>query len=324
MKRRIFSLMLSVVVLASLTGCGGNSVTSDKSKDKANKETTDNDEVELTLWARQNYYDVCKIASEKYHEKNPHVTIKVAEQTELSDQFAIALSANNEPDIVSMDSVLIPYYSSIGALTDITDKVNEMDFKDTFSEGMIRLSTFEEQQFAVPFGPDVSVLLYNKEHFKEAGLDPDKAPATWDELVEYAEKLTTEDHAGYVYSGGDAGGNMFTFVPYIWSNDGDVLTEDGSKSLLDQPEAIEALQFFCDLTNKYKVTPASVNSYDFGEATDAFTTGKASMVVLGSAAVWNILNGEYGDISIGISLIPAKDGKNFTSFSGGDSLAISR
>jgi multiple sugar transport system substrate-binding protein len=332
MKKKVLSLLLTVVMVFTMAGCGSNSTTTSKvTKEENNTEApADGNSAEvagteattLTLWVRNTYYNACKIASDKYHEKNPNVTIEVVEQAELSDQFALSLTAGTQPDIVSMDCVLVPYYSSIGALTDITDKVNSLEYKDTFSEGMVNLSSYEEKQYAIPFGPDVSILLFNKAHFTEAGLDPEKAPATWDELVEYAQKLQSDDHAGYVYGGSDAGTNMFTFVPYIWNNGGDVMSEDGSKSTLDQPEAIEALQFFCDLTNKYKVTPASVTSYGWGEAQDAFTTGKASMVVLGSAAVWDILTGEYGDIDMGIALIPAKDGKNFASFSGGDCLGI--
>ena len=50
------------------------------------------------------------------------------------------------------------------------------------------------------FAPDVSVMFYNKEHFKAAGLDPSKGPETWTELVDYAQKLTRDGHYGYTYA----------------------------------------------------------------------------------------------------------------------------
>ena len=160
-----------------------------------------------------------------------------------------------------------------------------------------------------------------KDHFAEAGLDPEKGPATWDELIEYAQKLTTEDHYGYVFGAGDSGTMMFTFVPYIWCNGGDVMSADGTQSMLDQPEAVEALQLICDLANEYKVCPEGITAYGWTESQDAFLSGKASMIVLGSAAVWSMLTGEY-DINAGSCLIPSKDGVTYSSFSGGDSLAM--
>lgn len=326
MRKKILAIFLTVAIGIQIMGCGSTEPKQAESELTESTEETKSDQQadgkKLTLWVRDTYYDAVKIAAEKYHVQKPDVTIEVIEQAQLSDQFALALTAQTQPDIVSMDCVLVPYYSSIGALADITEEFQALDYKDMFSEGMVNLSTYQEKQYAVPFGPDVSIMLYNKKHFEEVGLDPKVPPKTWDELVEYAQKLKTNDRAGYVYGGADAGTNMFTFVPYIWNNGGDVMSADGSTSMLNQPEAIEALQFFCDLTNKYQVTPASVTSYGWGEAQDAFTTEKSSIVVLGSAAVWNILTGEYGDIDLGISLIPSKDGKNYASFSGGDCMAI--
>lgn len=278
--------------------------------------------VELDVWVRDTYYDTVTIAAEKYMEQNPNVQITVTQPEDMSDQFALALSSGDTPDIVSMDCVLVPFYSSIGAFEDITEEFAALEYKDAFSEGMIRLSTYEDVQYAIPFGPDVSVLLYNKEHFREAGLDPEKGPATWDELIEYAQKLTTDDRYGYVCAAADAGGMMFTFVPYIWNNYGDVMSEDGSQSTLDQPEAIGGLQLLCDMVNEYKVTPDGITTYDWTGSKDAFTNGTASMVVLGSGAVWEFLTSENDKVDMGICLIPSSDGKEYASFSGGDSMAI--
>ncbi|MEA5015050.1 MAG: ABC transporter substrate-binding protein [Candidatus Limiplasma sp.] len=279
------------------------------------------DKASLEIWVRNSFFDIVTKAAKNYMALHPQVELNVVQPSDMSDQFALALSSGDVPDIVSMDCVLIPYYASIGALADITDKFAELPYKDAFSGGLVDLAQYEGAQYAVPFSPDVSVMLYNKAHFAEAGLDPEVGPASWDQLIEYAQKLTTADHYGYVYGAGDSGTMMFTFVPYIWSNGGDVMSADGSKSMLDQPEAIEALQLMCDLENTYKVCPAGITSYGWTEAQDAFLSGKASMIVLGSNAVWGMISGAY-DIDAGICLIPSKDGVTHSSFSGGDSMAM--
>ncbi|GLC78420.1 ABC transporter substrate-binding protein [Lacrimispora brassicae] len=335
MRKRILSLALAAVTALSLMGCGssgggsqttagGQGTTQAEAAGKEDQTTkADGGEaVELEVWVRDSFYDMMTVAAKKYMEKNPRIKIEVMQPENVSDQFALAISSGQTPDIVSMDCVLVPYFSSIGALADITDRFDKLEYKDTFSGGLLDLAKYEGKQYAVPFGPDVSVLLYNKDQFKEAGLDPEQGPKTWDELTEYAQKLTKDGHYGYVYGAADAGTMMFTYVPYIWSNGGEVLASDGSRSMLDQPEAVGALQFICDLANKYKVTPSGITSYGWTESQDAFKTGTAGMVVLGSAAVWNMLTADEVNFDVGVCLIPSPDGKNFASFSGGDSIAM--
>ena len=52
--------------------------------------------------------------------------------------------------------------------------------------------------WGIPFQRSTIVLYWNKELFKEAGLDPEKGPANWDQMVEYAKKLTKTDASGNV------------------------------------------------------------------------------------------------------------------------------
>lgn len=319
--KKIVGISLSIAMAAaSLSACGGNDTSSAENSSTDSQET-----VELTVWTRDSTVAAVKSAAEKYNQQQGNVKITVVEQpaSQMSDQLSLALSSNEAPDIVSLDCTKVPYFASIGAFEDITDKYEALDYKDTFSEGMVKSGQLDGKTYALPFAPDVSVLLYNKDHYTEAGLDPETPPATWDELIDYSQKLTNESHYGYVYAGGDAGGHMFTFMPYVWNNGGEVLSEDGKTCLLGESNAIEALSMFNDLTNKYQVTPPSVTTYSWNEAQDAFLTGKASQVVLGSAAIYSFISGENSNINWGACLLPkGPNGTEYASFSGGDSIGI--
>lgn len=306
MKKKIVSGLLAVTTAMSMMGVATPVQAADGGT--------------LEVWVRNSFYDAVAEAAKSFTEETG-IQVNVTEPSDMSDDLAMALASGDTPDIASFDCVLTPYYASIGALKDITDEFEALEYKDTFSGGLKDLSTYEGRQYAVPFAPDLSVLLYNKDVFEECGLDPEAPPKTWDELVQAAEACTTEDRYGYVVSAVDPGVLMFTFGPYIWNNGGEFTTEDGSESLLDSPEAIEALQFMTDMIYKYKVTPESTTSYDWTAAADAFKAQKAAMVVLGSAAVGDIVNGAY-DFNAGCALIPSADGTNYASFSGGDSMAI--
>ncbi len=116
---------------------------------------------------------------------------------------------------------------------------------------------------------------------------------------------------------------MLSFMPYVWNNGGGVLSDDGKTSRLNESGSVEEIQMLYDLTHKYKVTPASVTSYSWGEAQDAFLTGKASQIVIGSGAIYSFVSGQHKDINWGSALIPkGPHGSGYSSFSGGDSIAI--
>lgn len=326
--KKVLAISLAATMMVSMvTGCGGNgSSASDGAPTTTGSAAADGAaKTVVTVWARDSTAKAIKSMASKFNAQSDTIEVKVTEQPsgQFSDQFSLALSANEAPDIASIDCTKVPYFASIGAFVDITDKYNQLDFKDTFSEGMLALGAYDGKQFALPFAPDVSVLLYNKAHYKEVGLDPEKGPTTWDELIEYSRKLTTNDHFGYVYAGGDAGGHMFTFMPYVWNNGGEVISADGKSCQLGSANAIEALSMLNDLTSKYKVTPPSVTTYSWSEAQDAFLTQKSSQIVLGSAAIYSFVNGENSDLEWGACLLPkGPSGTEYASFSGGDSIGI--
>lgn len=274
----------------------------------------------LEVWVRNTFYDRVLEAAKGFTEKTG-IEVNVTQPSDMSDDLALALTSGTAPDVVSIDCVLAPYYASVGALLDITDRFDALEYKDTFAGGTLDLASYEGRQYALPFCPDISVLIWNKDIFKEAGLDPDTPPTNWEELIADAQACTNEDHWGYVYGAGDPGAMMFAFCPYIWSNGGDFTSEDGSESTLDSPEAIEALQLIYDMVYKYKVTPETISSYDWTAAADAFKAQKSAMIVLGHTGATAIFGGEY-DFDAGVALIPAADGESFSSFSGGDSIGI--
>jgi multiple sugar transport system substrate-binding protein len=277
----------------------------------------------IEMWTRDDSAPLIRPAVEKFNSQNKDITIKLTEipSDSLPDQFSTALTANEAPDIISIDLVLVPYFSSIGAFTDIKDRFESLDFKDKFNQTMVHLGEWKGAQNALPFSADVSALVYNKGHFQEAGLDPERPPVTWQELRESASALTTGGRYGYVYSGGEPGGHMFTFMPYVWGNGGEFLNENGTKALIDGPEAVEALRFFVELTRKYDVTPPGVVAYLGDEADIAFSSGRASMVTTGNFAI-DVLNTEAPDLDFGVTLIPKNEGKQHSSFSGGELIAI--
>jgi multiple sugar transport system substrate-binding protein len=320
--KKLSTVLVSLTMLF-MTACGSNSTATKEGGSSSASNATNGQVKTVKVWSRDNVAALLKNPVDTFNQNHKDIKIELTSipANNFSEQFSAALASNNVPDVVTLDLVYAPYYSSLGAFKDITSQFNSLDFKDKLNPNMVKLGNYNGKQYAIPLSADVSALIYNKAHFKEAGLDPEKPPVTWKELQEDAKKLTTKDHYGYVYGAAAPGTLMFTFLPYLWGNGGNLTSDDGKKALLDQKESIEGLKLLTDMTVKDKVVPPGSPTYQGQQAYDAFTSGKASMIVYGNFKVSD-LNMHFKDLDYGVALIPKNEGKEHSSFIGGDVIAI--
>lgn len=119
----------------------------------------------------------------------------------------------------------------------------------------------------------------SKDHFKEAGLDPNRLN-TWEDFREYAKKLTTEDHVGLELSIGTGEWLTFsTLLPFLWQAGGDFITPDGKEATFNSQAGIEALEYLSGLVNQDKC--AKWSEPGAGYKTDNFLAGRVSMMIYG-------------------------------------------
>jgi multiple sugar transport system substrate-binding protein len=165
-------------------------------------------------------------------------------------------------------------------------KAEKENIRARFAKG--DLASFEDAKgdlYFLPYDTGPMGLIYNAKAFQEAGLDPNKPPKTWDELLDYAKKLTKGGKYGIGLFG--KGDNSSVWRLWYWwmSNGANVLSPDGKRSVINSPEFIEAIDFWADLYRKHKVAPPSVPANSFGENNQLFAQGVVAMVESG---VWQI------------------------------------
>jgi ABC-type glycerol-3-phosphate transport system substrate-binding protein len=120
------------------------------------------------------------------------------------------------------------------------------DIKADIIPVLLRNNTFDGKLYSFPFNKSVPVLYYNKDMFREAGLDPEQPPGTLDELAEYAEKITRHyksqsDADRGVYGYGCSKSNVWNYLNRVLQFGGQIVSEDGKKSFFDQQPGINAL-----------------------------------------------------------------------------------
>lgn len=180
------------------------------------------------------------------------------------------------------ENAVIPYDEVLPA--------SEMSFTKDYFPGFMRNSQTGGKTWGIPFQRSTIVLYWNKELFTEAGLDPEKGPQTWDDLVAMGQKLTKKDASGKVTQWGVAiptTGYAYWMLQALAIQNGiELMNEAGTEVYFDNPKTVEALQFLVDLAYKHEVSPKgtidwSTTPRDFFERKSAImwtTTGNLTNV----------------------------------------------
>ncbi len=159
--------------------------------------------------------------------------------------------------------------------------------------------------WGIPFQRGTTLFFWNKEAFKEAGLDPEKGPQTWEEVVEFAKKLTKRDAGGNVTQWGMQVPSSLTsywlLQGYVAQNNGRLAELAGNKTYFDSPEVVEALQYWVDLSSKHKVMKTGV--IEWGTNAKDFFERRTAMFTTTSGNLTNVKNN--APFPFGVQILPA-------------------
>lgn len=127
-----------------------------------------------------------------------------------------------------------------------------------FVPGHLRLFQVNGQQMALPHYTGVSGLFYNVDMFDAAGVPYPDETWTWDNIIDAGRKLTRRTGDQVTQWGFDVNGGWDRVIQFIWENGGRVIDEGevvGDRIYLDEPAAIEALEFQHSLVWEYEIAP---------------------------------------------------------------------
>ena len=233
-----------------------------------------------------------------------------------------AATANELPDLFSADVVFMPNWTSQGLFADLTDRIDGLPGIENVGPAHIDASTWEGKKYGLPFIIDLSVWMYNKDLFTQAGLDPENPPKTLKEFADAAravQKLGIDGTYGTFFGGNCGGCNVFTWWPIIWAGGGDVMNADGTEALLNSADAKEIYKTFNALWDEGVINPES--QQEAGPTwTQPFPAGKVGIMPMPASLQES--EGMPLD-NLGVTAIAGVNGGEST-FVGGDSIGISK
>jgi len=274
----------------------------------------------LTLWTRAPLERQAKLLVEAYNSSHENqVELTVVPNDDYVAKVGAAAGSGGLPDLFAADIVYVPNWVEQGLFADLTDQIDGLDYKDQINKGHLSAGTLDGKSYVLPFVLDRSMLMWNKELFSEAGLDPDKAPATLDEFAEAATKvqaLNEPDTYGTATGLNCGGCLVFTWFPSIWASGDQVMNEDGTESLLDGDSAQKVYETWKGLEDAGAVLPSSTD--EAGPTwTAAFSEGKVGVMPFPATLLPSL------GFDAGVAGIPGVDGGEST-FVGGDGIGVSK
>jgi multiple sugar transport system substrate-binding protein len=261
-----------------------------------------------------------------FNESHDDVQVEGRKVGDRYEDVITQIRAGEQPgDVIGIDVVQLGLFNELGALADIGSFVDDLEYRDEILGGLDPLF-FEAggTTVSLPFWIDASFYYYNKNHFEEAGLDPESPPETWTEFEDAAAALGDLSNEfppiGMSFNSGLA---EFFFWPFIWSNGGQIVNDAGDEARIDEDPAIEALEFWVDLSDQGYTTDMIASEWpDFHSQ---FAGGDTSIMASSQFGISHIQENNqemYENEAFGTALFPAPEGNEQSSFLGGNSISI--
>src|SRR5678815_5555186 len=247
-----------------------------------------------------------------FERANPSIKVKPIYSGTYQESITKALTAHKSgtPPVTSVllstDMFTLIDEEAIVPIDPFVKTDDDKKWMASFFPAFMANSRTGGKTWGVPFQRSTIVLYWNKDAFKEAGLDPEKGPANWDQMVEYAKKLTKTDTSGNVTQWGvkipSSGFPYWLFQGLTTPNDVLLMNDAGTETYFDKPAVIEALQYWVDLSAKHKVMPGGV--IEWGTTPKDFFEKKAAMIWTTTGNLTNIR--ANAGFPFGVAMLPAK------------------
>ena len=325
---RTLAGIAAAALIVPLAACGGSGNGGTATAEGIPAKGTD-DGTEITLWTRSPLERQAKNVVEAYNKSHKNqVKLEIIPNDDMEGKVGGASQTDSLPDILAGDVVRIPYWASEGIFTDITKQIDGLDNKADLQQGHIEAGTVDGAEYTLPFITDVSVMVWNKTLYKEAGLDPEQGPKSIDQFVEQAKKvaaLNKDGVAGSYLAGQSGGALVFDLFPSVWSDGESVMNKDGSEATLDNDSMKGVLDAYKELANTTNGLGAGSKEETGATWTAPFANGKIGVKPYPNTSTTALFDAEKdGGFEVGVAPIPGtKEGKTST-FLGGDAMGISK
>lgn len=248
---------------------------------------------------------------EEYNKSQDKIEVEALYQgsyQEALNKFKSVQGTDKAPALIQLNEISTEYMYNSGAITPMQEFVKKDNYDLTkLEDTLINYYTINGTLYSMPFNSSASILLYNKDAFKEVGLDPEKAPKSYKELAEAAKKLTkgTERYGFAMIM--DA-----WFIEQLLANENTLYVNEENGRAGKYPTAVayngeKIKTIFNWLNDMYRDNTATSYGKEYQNTRAAFLSGKVSMYIDSSAGIQQLT--ELANFEIGSAYVPSENGE---------------
>jgi multiple sugar transport system substrate-binding protein len=278
----------------------------------------------LTMWARADNGPTAQLLVNEYNKTHKNqVKLTVTPSATYQAKVGAAAGSNGLPDILASDVTYAPNYVKQGLFQDITKAVKGLSFYNSLSHAHTQATTLNGKIYGTPLVVDSSVIIYNKNLFAKAGLNPNVGPKSFTDIYNDAKAIRDKvggNTYGFYFGGNCSGCNAYTMFPYLVAAGSPPFTNSGKTGHFNSP----ALKATLDLYKKMYdqgIIPASAKQEDGSNWTTAFNAGTIGILPVGSFDFGALAKAPF---KWGVAGLPAPDGSKTATFVGGDVAGITK
>ncbi len=235
----------------------------------------------VTIWSHfaGSNYEIFNRFVDEFHKAVPDVEIKPSSYgpAEILPKYLAAVAAGAPPDIFHAPGYVPPDLALNKVIIPVDDLVK---LDPTTLKNFDGITIYGGRRYGVPVNAGLGAMCYNVEMMEKAGLDPKKAPETWDDLIAAARKMTSAgDNQWGLMLGNQTG---FTtaqaYYSFLIAAGGELLSPDGKATAFNSPAGLDTLNFYADAVLKHKISPRKM--YTDVQAWSEWPTRKVGSVLL--------------------------------------------
>jgi multiple sugar transport system substrate-binding protein len=258
------------------------------------------EDVTITVWSLDRDIQPAPNLVKDFNKLNNGIKVEYR-QIQFDDVVSEAMraySTGQAPDIIAVDNPEHALFSSRGAFLDLTDMISKSTVvkPENYFPGPLKSVMWDGKYYGIPKATNTIALYYNKDMFKAKGLDPDKPPKTWAELVDDARKLTdpSKNVYGITFSAKANEEGTFQFLPWAQMGGGgyDHINADG---------AVKALEVWKQIIDEKLASPDTLTRSQW-DSTGTFNSGNAAMAISGPWELDRML--KEAKFDWGVALLP--------------------
>ncbi|WP_374713636.1 ABC transporter substrate-binding protein [Symbiobacterium terraclitae] len=335
-KRPLMTLWSLLLIVALLAGCGrgassggdGGSAGGGAGSGFEKVEIQPGERVKVTFWHAMGGAagEAVQRLVDRFNSSQDRVEVEAAYQGSYDDALQKLKAAGPEgPTIMQVYEIGSRFMIDSGMITPMQNFIDADGFStEDFEPNILGYYTFDGRLYSMPFNTSTPIVYYNKDAFREVGLDPEKPPRTFEEFQQYARQLTVTRGGETRYGAGIALYGWF-FEQFLAVQGAHYVDNDNgrsgraTKAIINSPEGERFVNWLKSMVDEGSAVNLGRKT---SETQAAFAAGRIAMTLDSTAALAPILNGVGDKFEVGTAFLPRPQGVDGGVIIGGASLWI--